>query len=380
MSGRTTSRWFLRGCPCCFDPTAMPASFSPGRRTFMAGGLAAVGAATMASPSVKAQTSAPTSRHRIDVHHHVAPPKWLAEVVGRDLLQPATRNWSAEKSIEDMDKGDVAAAVVSVTNPGLWFGDVDQSKRLARASNEMMAKLVQDRPARFGMFAAMPLPDADATLREIEYALDTLKSDGIGLFTSYQNVWLGDRAFDPVMEELNRRGALVFVHPTAAACCMNLIPDAHPGVMEYGTDTTRAILGILFSGAAVRYPKIRFIWSHAGGTAPFLAGRIEASVRRVKDHARRLPHGAISEMRKFHYDVAGAANPGALASLMKLVAISQVLFGTDYPSGTSHSIIAGLADCGFSEGDLQALDRDNALRLLPRFAGERDRMSTRRNL
>jgi hypothetical protein len=219
----------------------MPASFSPGRRTFMAGGLAAVGAATMASPSVKAQTSAPTSRHRIDVHHHVAPPKWLAEVVGRDLLQPATRDWSAEKSIEDMDKGDVAAAVVSVTNPGLWFGDVNQSKRLARASNEMMAKLVQDRPARFGMFAAMPLPDADATLREIEYALDTLKSDGIGLFTSYQNVWLGDRAFDPVMEELNRRGALVFVHPTAAACCMNLIPDAHPGVMEYGTDTTRAI-------------------------------------------------------------------------------------------------------------------------------------------
>jgi predicted TIM-barrel fold metal-dependent hydrolase len=139
-------------------------------------------------------------------------------------------------------------------------------------------------------------------------------------------------------------------------------------------------LGILLSGAAVRYPKIRFIWSHAGGTAPFLAGRIEASVRRVKDHARRLPHGAISEMRKFHYDVAGAANPGALASLMKLVAISQVLFGTDYPSGTSHSIIAGLADCGFSEGDLQALDRDNALRLLPRFASERDRMSTRRNL
>lgn len=346
----------------------MPAGFSPGRRTFMTGGLATVGAAVMASGPASAQTDVSATSGRIDVHHHVAPPKWLAEVMGRDLLQPATRNWTAEKSIEDMDRGGVAAAVVSVTNPGLWFGDKTQAQRLARDSNDMMAKLVADRPTRFGMFAAMPLPDIDATLREIAYALDTLKADGVGLFTSYRDVWLGDQAFVPVMEELDRRKALVFVHPTVAACCMNLIPDVQPGVMEYGTDTTRAILGILFSGAAVRFPNIRFIWSHAGGTAPFLAGRIEASVPRLADHAQRLPNGAISEMRKFYYDVAGAANPGALVSLMKLVAISQVLFGTDYPSGTSRDIIAGLANVGFSASDMRALARDNALRLLPRFA------------
>jgi len=195
-----------------------------------------------------------------------------------------------------------------------------------------------------------------------------LKADGIGVFTSYHDIWLGNAALLPVMEELNRRKALVFVHPTAATCCMNLIPQVHPGVMEYGADTTRAMLGILFSGAAVRFPNIRFIWSHAGGTAPFLAGRIEASVPRLADHAQRLPNGAISEMRKFYYDVAGAANPGALVSLMKLVPVSQVLFGTDYPSGTSRSIIDGLAEAGFAEGELRALDRDNAVRLLPRFA------------
>ena len=300
----------------------------------------------MVSTRATAQTSVPVTSGRIDVHHHVAPPKWLAEVIGRDLLQPATRNWTAEKSLEDMDKGGVAAAVVSITNPGLWFGDKTQTARLARESNEMMARLVADHPLRFGMFAAIPLPDVEATLREIEYALDTLKAEGIGLFTSYRDIWLGNDAFTPVMEELNRRKALVFVHPTAAVCCMNLVPGVQPGVMEYGTDTTRAILGILFSGAAVRFPDIRFIWSHAGGTAPFLAGRIEASVPRVADYAKRLPNGAISEMRKFYYDVAGAANPGALVSLMQLVAISQVLFGTDYPSGTSRSIIDGLADVG----------------------------------
>jgi predicted TIM-barrel fold metal-dependent hydrolase len=344
----------------------MPPGFSADRRTFMTGGLAAVGAAAIAGPAA-AQTSAPAAPARIDVHHHVAPPKWLAEVTGRDLLQPATRNWTAEKSLEDMDKGGVAAAVVSITNPGLWFTDKAQTARLARESNDMMARLVADRPARFGMFAAMPLPDVESTLREIAYALDTLKADGIGLFTSYRDVWLGDASFTPVMEELDRRKAVVFVHPTAADCCMNLLPDVQPGVMEYGTDTTRAILGILFSGAAVRFPNIRFIWSHAGGTAPFLAGRIEASVPRLADHAKRLPNGAISEMRKFYYDVAGAANPGALVSLMKLVPISQVLFGTDFPSGRSRDIVAGLAEVGFSEREIQALDRDNALRLLPRF-------------
>jgi predicted TIM-barrel fold metal-dependent hydrolase len=343
-------RWFARGCLCCgagaparFLSTASPEQVLPG------GGRA-------------------SKAGRIDVHHHVAPPRWLDEVIGRDLLQPATRNWSVEKSIDDMDKGGVAAAAVSVTNPGLWFGDKAQSARLARASNDFMAQLVRDRPTRFAKFAAMPLPDVDATLGEIAHALDTLRADGIGLFTSYRDIWLGNEAFAPVLAELDRRKALVFVHPTAAQCCMNLIPDVQPGVMEYGTDTTRAILGLLFSGQAVRYPGIRWIWSHAGGTAPFLAGRIEGSVPRLKDHATRLPNGAIHEMKRFFYDVAGAANRGALTSLMQLVAAEQVLFGTDYPSGSSIDILAGLATLQFSDKELAAIDRGNAIRLLPRLA------------
>lgn len=336
------------------------------------------GAPHGAAPRSRYQTTASTdfdlspggrARHRIDVHHHVAPPKWLDDVVGRDLLQPATRNWSVEKSLDDMDKGGVAAAAVSITNPGLFFGDGAQAQRLARVSNEFMAQMVRDRPKRFAMFAAMPLPDIDATLYEIAYALDTLMADGIGLFTSYRDVWLGAQAFEPVMAELNRRKAVVFVHPTAAPCCMNLLPDVQPGVMEYGTDTTRAILGLVFSGQAVRYPDIRFIWSHAGGTAPFLAGRIEGSVSRLKDHATRLPRGAIHEMKRFFYDVAGAANTGALASLMQLVTAEQVLFGTDYPSGTSIDILKGLATMSYSAAELAAIDRDNAIKLLPRLAG-----------
>ncbi len=202
-----------------------------------------------------AQAGAAAGPRRIDVHHHFAPPAWVTEVRGRPLLQPANTTWTPEKSIADMDHGGVAAAVVSITNPGLWFGDAAVTRRLARACNDYGAKLVQDHPTRFGLFAAMPLPDVDATLAEIAYAYDTLKVDGVGVLTSYGDVWLGNPAFRPVMEELHRRRAVVHVHPTAANCCKNLdyAPGVGAGSMEYGTDTTRAIIGVAFSGDLARY-------------------------------------------------------------------------------------------------------------------------------
>jgi predicted TIM-barrel fold metal-dependent hydrolase len=339
------------------------------RRDFLSAAIASLAATPWrGGRAALAQTPA-VRRRRIDVHHHFAPPAWVVEVKGRPLLQPANTSWTPQQSIDDMDRGDVAAAVISITNPGLWFGDAAVTTRLARACNEYGATLVRDHPTRFGLFAAMPMPAVDATLKEIEYAYDVLKADGIGLFTSYGDAWLGNAAFRPVMEELNRRRAVVHVHPTAANCCRNLgyAPGVAPGSMEYGTDTTRAIMGVAFSGDAVRFPNIRFIWSHAGGTAPFLAGRIEGGSRNAKD---RLPNGFIAEAKKFYYDLAGAANKGAVASLLQLVAASQILFGTDFPpGGTSREVAKAIADLGFFSGaDLRAVERDNAVRLLPRLA------------
>jgi len=347
------------------------------RRAFI-GGLAATGVAgtqylspALAQPAAAGQAKGEAKPHRIDVHHHFSPPQWIAEVKGRELLQPANVNWTPAKSIEDMDKGAVAAAMISITNPGLWFGDKETTRRIARECNEYGAKLVQQHPTRFGLFAALPLPDVDATLKEIEYAFDTLKADGAHFMTSYGDTWLGNAAYTPVMAELNRRKAVVHVHPTAANCCKNLVPDVSSGIMEYGTDTTRAMLGVLFSGTAVRFPDIRYIWSHAGGTAPFLAGRIDRATRNLKEREQRLPNGAMPEMKKFYYDTAGAANPGAMASLLKLVTSANVLFGTDFPpGGTSRDVAKALAELGLglTDADLRAIDRDNAVRLLPRLA------------
>ena len=340
------------------------------RRTFLTAALGMVTApcATRAADAVAQGAGSPPNRRWIDIHHHFAPPAWIADVRGKPLLQPANTRWTAEQSIDDMDKGGVAAAVVSITNPGLWFGDPAQARRLARACNEYGAKLVQDHPARFGLFAALPLPDVDAALKEIEYAFDTLKADAVGLYTSYGGMWLGHPSFRPVMEELNRRKAVVTVHPTAADCCRNLsyAPGIGPGTIEYGTDTTRAILGVAFSGDATKFPDIRFIWSHGGGSAPFLAGRINAASGNARD---ALPDGFIAAARRFFYDTAGAANRGALVSLRELVSASQIVFGTDFPpGGTSAAVAKSLAESQlFNDAELQAIGRDTAVRLVPRL-------------
>src|SRR5204863_2244435 len=137
--------------------------------------------------------------------------------------------------------------------------------------------------------------------------------------------------------------------------------------MEYATDTTRAITGVAFSGDAARFPNIRFIWSHAGGTVPFLAGRIDGAANGAKD---RLPHGFVYELKRFYYDLAGAANKGAIASLLQLVPPAQVLFGTDFPPGAnSVDAMRAIAETGmFSEADLRAIERDHALETFPSLA------------
>jgi predicted TIM-barrel fold metal-dependent hydrolase len=219
------------------------------------------------------------------------------------------------------------------------------------------------------MFAAMPMPYVEATLQEIAYALDTLKAEGIGLLTSYGDKWLGDPAFAPVMEELNRRKAVVYTHPTTANCCGNLIPDVPDAIIEWGTDTTRTIASLVFSGTASRLRDVTFIFSHGGGTLPFLTERFVRLPQANKNVAARVPNGVEAELKRFYYDTAQAAHPYALASLTKLIPISQIVFGTDYPYRTAADHVKGLTDYGFSASDLMAIDRGNALRLLPQLKG-----------
>ncbi len=349
------------------------------RRSFLTSALASLGltAITVRDPAALwAQMGARQTRHRIDVHHHFGPPTWVAAMREggqlrslenpMGLLQTSNTTWTPEKTIEDLDQGGGAAAVISITNPGLYLGDRAQTVRLARECNDFGAEVVQAHPTRFGLFAAMPLPDVDATLREIEYAYEEIGADGIGFMTSYGDTWLSDLAYRPVMEELNRRSAVVFVHPTAANCCrgLNYAMGVHPSSMEYGTDTTRAITGIVVNGYANSFPNIRWIWSHGGGSIPFLAERIGGSRQN-----EQMPNGFMYELERFYYDLAGATNRGAVASLLELVRANHIVFGTDFPpGGTMAEYARRLRELDmFSESDLRLIERENAVGLLPRF-------------
>jgi len=169
------------------------------------------------------------------------------------------------------------------------------------------------------------------------------------------------------MDELNRRKAVVYTHPTTANCCGDLIPDVPDSIIEWGTDTTRTIASVVFSGTAARCPDVRIIFSHGGGTLPFLTERFTRLPLINKTLAPRVPNGVEHELKRFYYDTAQAAHPMALASLMKLVPVSQVVFGTDFPYRTAADHVKGLTSYGFSVSELGAIDRENALRLIPRL-------------
>ena len=240
------------------------------RREFI-GGLAAAGASTLL-PQTQARTG------KINIHHHLTSPgyvKFLTDNMVRNFP-----NRSVAEGIEDMDKANVSTAFTSIIGPGIWFGNIEDTKRLARDCNDFGAKLMADYPGRFGLFASLPLPDIDSCLKEITYAYDTLKADGIYLFTNfgktplYGDQYLGDPVLAPIYEELNRRKAIVYTHPKDNFCCREIIPGVGGPTIEYGTDTTRAIQSLLVTGTAAKYPEVRFIFSHGGGTAPYLVGRI----------------------------------------------------------------------------------------------------------
>lgn len=307
--------------------------------------------------------------HRIDVHHHILPPRWLEEererMAGRALDFNMVVQWTPAMSLEAMDRNGIATTVTSISTVITRPNDPKRAWALARDCNEFAARLKQDHPGRFGMFALLPLPHVDACLQEIEYAAEALTCDGFKLQTSYETQWPGDPAFAPVFDELNRRKATVFFHPTVPGCCTNLLPDLNPPLIEYPFDTTRAIMSLVFGGTVTRCPDLKLIFAHGGGTVPMLAHRVANLVNVRKDLAARLPNGAIVEFQKLYFDVVTATNPPGMAALLQLTTAAKLLFGTDVPYMRSESTVTGLAGLGLSAADIRAIECENALRIMP---------------
>jgi len=309
---------------------------------------------------------------KIDVHFHVIP-KFFRDAVSEAGLLLATAaypEWSPELALELMDEHDIAVAIASIVWPGAGFLPADKASTFARRCNEYAADLIVRSPHRFGCFGLLPMHDMKAAIAEAQHCLDELGFEGIALFASYGERFLGDSFFDPLMSYLDTAKAVVHVHPSLHPSSRSLQLQWPGWLVEYVFDTTRAAVNLIFSGARARFPDIRFILSHAGGTLPYLALRLELAPM----IERSLQNTSRDEIRaglgSFWYDTALACGPQSVGALLRVTAKQHILFGSDWPfcdDRVTAEEVALLA--AIDSPPPSAIARDNAIALFPKRAG-----------
>jgi 6-methylsalicylate decarboxylase len=310
----------------------------------------------------------------VDLHQHVIPDfYWEASNENGNAAGGITPpRWSLDAAIAYLDEAGIDVAVPSISTPGVHFGDDAAARTLARRVNEYLADLKRQRPDRFGGFASLPLPDVDGSLEQLEYALDALELDGVSMMTNADGSYLGDSRFDPIFAELQRRAAVVFVHPTASPD-----PIAHTfglpdSLLDYPVDTSRAIAKLHYSNTFARTPSIKYVFAHAGGTIPYVASRFA-----IVDQMNVIPgaqlRGTFADaLPRLHWDTASAFSDPVLHMLRSITGLANVVFGTDYPYPHDAISIAGLRQlrntAELDDGERRGVLGESAARLIPRLA------------
>lgn len=309
----------------------------------------------------------------IDVHTHLLP-SWytsrlgeqgMVTIGGRSLQEPDLQ-WTPERALDYKDRCGIETSILSFTDPGASIGPKEFSVALARECNEYLARLKQDHPTRFGAFAVLPLPHVDEALAELEYALDTLKLDGLVLLSNYQGIYPGDERFDPLFAELSRRKLPVFIHPGLPQYDLPL--PYYPWIMEFVFDTTRAAANMVLSGTMDRHPGIPIILSHGGGTLPYLSFRLKSA---DMIHGFNLERDVLEYLKDYYYDTTFSAATFPISTMLELVETDHILFGSDYPFGpgwlTEHSVKDLAENSRLSDVDRALIHRGSAEKLFPQF-------------
>lgn len=312
-----------------------------------------------------------TTSHRIDVHQHLVPPAWRSALSDRGLTSGgwATPDWSATEAMAMMDRQGIATGVLSVTSPGTVLAEGESGRDLARAVNEFGAGLQSDHPDRFGTFASLPLPDVDAALEEAVYALDVLHADGVVVMSNVGGKYLGHADYEPLWAELDRRAAVVFVHPAQPP--MPLLEGTPAPMADYVFDTTRTALNMTLNGVMSRYRAMKVILSHGGGFLPYAAYRFAGLTATTLDEDRPAD-AVVTELKRFYFDTALAASPSALPALLAFAEPGHVLYGSDWPFANERAgeYFNGFLDGyeHFADGEAEAIERGAAEVLFPRLA------------
>jgi 6-methylsalicylate decarboxylase len=313
------------------------------------------------------------SPRRIDVHFHHIPPFYSEAVyeAGRGPAIGKYPDWTPQLALELMDRHGIEVALTSLAQPGVGFGNEASAQTLARRCNDYAADLVARWPRRFGAFATVPMWSIEGAIAEITRCLDVLKFDGVSLFASYEEKFLGDPWFDPVLDQLNVRGAVVFVHPGLHPSSKGLALPWPGFMMEYLFDTTRAVVNLIFSGAIARFPRVQFILPHAGGLVPYFAWRLSVSPMIDKRLPQLSREQVFAGLAHFWYDNALAPGEQTFGALDRVARPERIVFGTDYPFANPRVIAEAVKTyaSGFlPDARRAAIDRSNALALFPKYA------------
>jgi predicted TIM-barrel fold metal-dependent hydrolase len=313
------------------------------------------------------------SPRRIDVHFHHVPPFYSEAVyeAGRGPAIGRYPEWTPQLALELMDRYGIEIALTSLAQPGVGFGTPASAQALARRCNDYAAELVARWPKRFGAFATVPMWSTQGAIDEIAYCLDRLAFDGVSLFASYEEKFLGDPSFDPVLDVLNARGAVVFVHPGLHPSSKGLALPWPGFMMEYLFDTTRAVVNLIFSGAITRFPRVQFILPHAGGLAPYFAWRLSVSPMIDKRLPQLSRDQVFAGLKHFWYDNALSPGEQTFGALDHVARPERVVFGTDYPFANPSVIAEAMKtyESGFlADARRAAIDRTNALALFPKYS------------
>ena len=315
-----------------------------------------------------------TVPRRIDVHFHHIPPFYRDAVyaAGRGPAIGRYPDWTPQFALEVMDAHGIEVALTSLAQPGVGFGAPESAEALARRCNDYAAELMARWPSRFGAFATVPMGRMDGACKEVAYALDGLAFDGVSLFASYGEKFLGDRELDPLLEMLDARSAAVFVHPGLHPSSKGLALPWPAFMMEYLFDTTRAVVNLIFSGTLARFSRIRFILPHAGGLVPYFAWRLSVSPMIDKRLPQLSRQQVFSGLAQFWYDNALSPGEQTFGSLDHVARPERIVFGSDFPFANPGVIAAAVKthESGFLPAERRAaIDRGNALALFPKYAG-----------
>ncbi|MGW7727813.1 amidohydrolase family protein [Streptomyces canus] len=313
----------------------------------------------------------------IDVHAHLLPDFYVEQATAAGHAHPdgmgGWPSWSVEAHLDLMDRNGIETAMLSMSSPGVHFGDDKAARLLARRVNEYTAELTRDHPGRFGNFVSLPLPDVDASLEEIAFAYDELDADGVALLTHTHGMYLGDPRLERVFAELDRRRAVVFLHPTSPVGWEQSALGRPRPMVEYIFDTARTVTDLVMAGVVARCPRIQVIVPHCGGAVPVLADRINEFMRLFVPSEKSPAQDAVEQLRGLYYDMAGTAFPRQVPALLKLVDPDRVLFGSDYcwtppPLADAHIAAIDTAESPVDGPTWRSLTTANAQRLFPATA------------